>query len=143
MTVADYPYEVSYGQALDVEIHYGGKSCPGRVYLEEDFGLKPGDRITGTFRLRITFQGGGNDPTYHRGDGIWLLAYQAGEVSAAVAAKTPLRDYPAVWRQALLERIDSLFSGDTAGFAKALILGERSGIDYARHFIISSGKDFF
>ena len=129
MTVADYPYDTQYGQAVDVQIHFNGKNCPARIYLDEQHVLKPGDRITGSFRLKITFDGGREDPTYHRGDGIWILAYQESDVTIAVAAETPLRYYPAVWREAMLHRIDDLFPEDTAGFAKALILGERYGID--------------
>ena len=130
MTVADYPYDTQYGQAVDARVVFDGKTCPARVYLEDDTILKPGDLIAGSFRLKITFDGGREDPTYHRGDGIWLLAYQESPLSVAVAAQTPIRHYPAVWRKLLLERIDGLFPEETAGFAKALILGERSGIDY-------------
>ncbi len=130
MTVADYPYDTQYGQAVDVRIEFDEMDCLARAYLNDAMPLRPGDLIAGSFRLKITFDGGREDPTYHRGDGIWLLAYQEEAISVAPVAQTPIHYYPAVWRRQLLERIDGLFPDETAGFAKALILGERSGIDY-------------
>ena len=42
----------------------------------------------------------------------------------------PWRYLPAVWRQKLLERINDIFSDDTSAFSSALLLGDRTGIDY-------------
>ena len=85
--------------------------------------------MSGTFRLRLTHEGlEGN--TYHRGNGTFLLAYASEEVTVTPTGKFPLKHAPAVLRAGILQRLDALFPRDTAFFAKALLLGDRSDVDY-------------
>lgn len=127
-TASDYSYETDYGIGVDATITLDGKSYNIRLYLNSDTGLKPHDKIHGDFRLRYT--NNPEDTTYHRGNGIFLLGYPRGTMEITPCQKIPARYYPAVLRQKLLDTIDSTFPQDTAFFAKALLLGERSEVDY-------------
>ena len=123
MTVLDEGFETDYGTAADVELIIDGHAYRVRAYLDGDVYLWPGDIVSGSFQLKTA-------SANLRGKNIFLTASQLGEMRVTSALSMPLRHYPAVWRARLLQRIDAIFPEDTAGFAKALILGERADIDY-------------
>ena len=129
IAAGDYSHQPQYGQVFDGRVELEGKNYQVRCYINEDHSLKPGDTVTGEFRFRYTGFGGEQDSTYHQGNGIFLLVYQEGEISFG---SQPLRlwDYPAIWRQKILSCITSAFSADTAGFAKALLLGDSTDLSY-------------
>lgn len=146
----DYSYDTDYGSAVDGISTWNGKSVRLKVYLN-GYGLRlnPGDEIRGTFRFRITNDGGEKEPTYHRGRGITLIASQAGDCHVNQAV-TPLWMYPAAFvRNLLHDNLLNSFPVDTADFAVALLLGDSSGLDYEtetsfkvsgiRHIIAVSG----
>ena len=127
--ISDYSTTGNYSSTVDAEITVNGRNCRGVLYLKETKELKPGDKVSGTFRLRLTHEGlEGN--TYHRGNGTFLLAYASEEVTVTPTGKFPLKHAPAVLRAGILQRLDALFPRDTAFFAKALLLGDRSDVDY-------------
>ena len=130
VTAADFGYDTDYGTAVDGEISVAGKSYKVRLYMNEKQCLAPGDKITGVFFFRYTALGGRKDPTSHPGEGMYLLLYQRGEVQVQETSTASIQYYPAIWRQILLSKLEEIFPADTAGFAKALLLGDRSGIDY-------------
>ena len=133
MTISDYSTQTDYGMCADAEMNLDGRVYKLRVYLEkteEEIELKPGDRIRGIFQFKSTLRGSAEEATYHSADGIYLLAYQDGEISIDVTDSVPVRYHPATWKKYILDRIDQLFSEETAGFAKALFMGERVDIDY-------------
>ena len=147
--VTDYSWEGSYGTVCDATLALNGKSYAIRLYLKGERTLVPGDRITGNFRLRLTTDDGERDGTYHQGKGIFLLGYQTGTVTVTEAEFLPTRYYPAYLRLRLQVLLEELFPADTAGFARALLLGDSTGIDYEtntafkvsgiRHIIAVSG----
>lgn len=128
--VSDYSYETKYGCAFDGRAKIGGRVYQVRAYLNERAKLEPGERVSGQFRLRLTAGGGEEEPLYHQGKGIFLLAYQKGDCVIQDCREIRLPDYPALWRQKLKDLIDASFPSDTAGFCKALLLGDKTGIDY-------------
>ena len=111
--------------------------------------LKPGDKLTGSFRLRYTANGGGKEPTYHQGKGIFLLAYAGDNVAVKKSESVPTKYFIATIRQKILHHLDTLFPEDTLGFARALLLGDSSKLSYEidsafqtsgiRHVIAVSG----
>lgn len=125
---SDHSYDTDHGIGVDAVIQLEGKSYNIRLYVNTDTPLKPGDRIRGDYYLRYTNRP--EDTTYHRGNGIFLLGYPRGTVEIQPCERTPLRYFPAVLRQKLLTSIEETFPSDTAFFAKALLLGERSEVDY-------------
>lgn len=149
LTAVDYGFTTQFGSGVDCRMELNGKQYKVRVYLDDAHDIKPGDTLSGLFRFafRLTDE---NGAYYSAGSrGVFLYAYEAGHISLTGTEKTPLRFYPVILRHGLLELMNSLFPEDTAGFAKALLLGEDSGIDYAtdaafkisgiRHIIAVSG----
>lgn len=130
ITVSDYSYETSYGCGFDGEIVFGVRTYQVRAYLDTKEQLQPGDRVQGAFSFRLTTLGAAQEPTYHQGKRIFLIAYQDGEYEITNTSETQLKDYPAIWRQKLIGIIDAAFPEDASGFAKALLLGDRTDIDY-------------
>lgn len=127
---SDYSYETDYGSSVEGNVTLNGKAYRVKAYLNEKKNLKPGDTVTGLFRFRLTTAGGKNDPTNHRTEGIFLLAYPVGTAQYQETAEIPWRYKPAVWRQRLLKQIGEIFSEGSGAFAAALLLGDRTGIDY-------------
>ncbi len=149
VSISDYSYETDYGVAADGTIDLGSGTYRVKIYYSEFTPLKPGDVLTGEFRLRYT-AGSGEIATYHRGEGIFLLAYADETVTVSVDSQNDnTRYFSARLRKSILERIDSLFPEDTAGFARALILGDTTRLTYEqdtafkvsgiRHVIAVSG----
>ena len=126
---SDYSYETDYGSAVEAEIELEGQKYKALVYLNEKADLVPGDLIEGEFRLRCTM-GGKESATYHRGNGILLLCYPKGELSLWKTPQVPDKYYPVQLRQRILILLDKAFPDDTAWFAKALLLGEKTDVPY-------------
>ena len=149
ITAGDYSYETSGGTGVDGRIMIEGRTYRVRVYLNEETSLAPGDRITGTFRLRITAPDAENPSTYFQGKGIFLIAGQTDAVQIQEAEAASLWDMPAVWRRNILQILDTVMPSDTAAFSKALLLGDTQALDYAtetafricgiRHIVAVSG----
>ncbi|MCI8619003.1 MAG: DNA internalization-related competence protein ComEC/Rec2 [Oscillospiraceae bacterium] len=132
VTLTDYPEATDYGASVTGNMRLSGRNYKILLYLyEKDETLQPGDQLTLQAKLRLTAEGGGSEPTYHRTKGIFLLGYARGQVKVQPAGKTPFRYYPAVLRKAVNTLLQTLFSADTAPFAKALLLGDKSGLGYA------------
>ena len=129
--VTGYSWETEYGVAADGELELSNRTYKVRFYINEDRKLEPGDVVRIHAQLRLTDEGGVQEPTFHRTQGTLLLAYPRGEpmVDAGAAA---LRDLPAIWAQRLKEILDEAFPGDTAPFAKALLLGDKSDLSWAQ-----------
>ena len=149
VTASDYGFIPSYGEAFDGEVKLNGKTYKVCCYLQEKYGVEPGDRITGTFRLRYTAGGGASDPTYHQGKGIFLLAYSQEAITHEKATMPHWKYYPEFWRHRIQQTIENLFPDDTFAFAKALLLGDTNDFTYAqersfqlsgiRHIVAVSG----
>lgn len=130
VTASDYSYETDYGSAVNGAVPLNNAEYRVKVYLHTRDEITPGDTVTGTFRFRLTTDGGKEDPTSHRSDGIFLLAYPVGSVRIEKCEKVSLRYYPAIWRQKLLELIREMSDDEAGSFASALLLGDRSGVTY-------------
>lgn len=133
ITASDYGYSQQFGEVVDGRVILDGKTYQVRTYLHDHYDVAPGDRIEGEFRLRYTAAGGASDTTYHQSKGIFLLAYEKETPVITKAETLKLRDYPAVWRQKLLTILSQVFPSDSAGFAKALLLGDTRDITYEQN----------
>ena len=147
--ITEYCYDTDYGVASDGKITLAGHTYRVKVYLPEYASIKPGDRVTGSFRLRYTADGGEKAPTYHQGKGIFLLAYAKDRTQITYARQVPAKYFIATVRNMILNQIDAFFPEDTLGFARALLLGDSSKLSYEidsdfqvsgiRHMIAVSG----
>lgn len=127
--VCQYSEKTEYGTSVEGRIRLDCGWVGVKVYFNEELILKPGDLVKANCLMRAT-HGGGQEETFHRGDGTLLLCYQRGKAVVESVDKIPLRHFPAMIRQNLLDKIDRTFPEDVAFFANALLLGDRSGVNY-------------
>lgn len=130
IVATEYSYETDYGSAVEGTVVFNEKTYSVKAYLHTKEQVSPGDTVSGRFRFRLTTSGGMENPTSHRTEGIFLLAYPIGSSQIQHTDDISWHHYPAVWRHQLLTRIKELLPGDTGAFACALLLGDRSGITY-------------
>jgi len=122
--VRDYSYATNFGCAVEGTVELEGREYKLLVYLNERVALEPGNRLIGKFELDA------GDLENHEYQRDTLRAYQEGRYILERFWSVPWRDLPAVWRHHLSEVLDNAFPDDMAGFAKALLLGDRSDLDY-------------
>lgn len=130
LTAVDYSFESDYGITFDGSANIRGRTYRVRAYLNQREGIEPGTQVTGTFRLRYTAPGGLEDATHHSGKGILLLAYPKGDHRTEAPAERAWRYFPAYLRGRIQEILVSIFPADALPFAKALLLGDTSDLDY-------------
>lgn len=128
--VTDDSWDTKYGSAADGLLELNGREYKVRFYLNEQQDLSPGDTVRMEARLRLTDEGGEQEPTYHRTSGILLLGYQRGEVEL-IRGQQEYSDWPALWRRELKEIISQVFPEDTFAFAKGLLLGDTTDFSHA------------
>lgn len=126
----DYSRETAYGLALDGTTELGGKTYRVAAYLDGTEGFVPGEIVEGDFRLRLTTGDGENPSAYYSGKGIFLTAYQKGEIVRRAGERT-LSNLPARLRHHIGLVLDRYLTGDCAAFARALLLGDTSKLSYA------------
>lgn len=127
-TAADESWPTDYGGAVDGRIELEGRSYQIRLYLDEYYPMDAGDMAEGMFCLRFTDEGGSSEPTFHRTRGILLLGYQEDGIRLE-RREGSLLDFPGKLRSQAKQLIDTCFPADTAGFAKALLLGDKTDLD--------------
>lgn len=147
--ITDYSETTDYGVAARGRMTFDNKDYKVMVYLPIYTELKPGDRVEGEMRLRVTADGGENVSTHHQGKGIFFLVYADEEASVYPAEEIPAKYFAAVLRKNILQMIDTVFPEDTLAFARALLLGDTSQLSYEtdtsfklsgiRHVIAVSG----
>lgn len=130
LTVTEFGQETDYGISADGWVTVSGRPCKMRVYLSKTMEIAPGDVLELNCRLRMTSDGGQQEPTYHRSNGIYLLGYQKGSVGHYHSERLPWYGIPAVLRQKMLSNLDRCLPEREAAFGKALLLGDTSGLDY-------------
>ena len=149
LTATEFTELTEYGAATQCRVMLSGKSYKLVAYHDETISLTPGQTMTGSFLLRCTLPGCDSDSEYNRAKGLFLVARVKSEVTVDDGNPMPWYAYSAIWRHSILERICQLFPADVSGFARALLLGDTDGIDYAtdtamkvsgiRHVIAVSG----
>ncbi len=124
-----YSWKTEYGTAVRGRMKWNGKTFRVQLYLNEPMEIRPSDSVVTDAKIRLTDIGGSKTATFHRGNGIFLLAYQKKEAQL-IPGKPGLSDLPMIVRRNCLEKIDRIFPEDTRGFAKALLLGEKEDLTY-------------
>jgi competence protein ComEC len=109
LEAAGFTGEAPYGKQVAVRLN----GVSGNLYYigEEDY--KPGDRLTGHFRVTLGYRSGNHFKV--------TTSYEIGVESGSV----PIRDIPAVWAKHIKDRIASLFSGDNAAMLTGILTGDR------------------
>lgn len=126
--VCSVPVRTDYGCHVNVKLN-GGKMI---LYLNcppEELAL--GDTVSTMADVIDVSRGSGDENNlYYQSNDISLLGLQRGALEVEKAENTPLSCYPAMLAAKLKDRIDLVFPADTAGFAKAILTGDKSGLPY-------------
>lgn len=128
--ITDFSFDSNYGITVDGKTQLEGRSYQVRTYLHQKEAVSPGTQITGEFELRYTAPGGNNPATYHGGNGILLLAYQEESHEISIPDAQSYLYLPAYLRRYLQDLLQSVFPEDVLPFAKALLLGDTTDLDY-------------
>lgn len=128
--VTDYSYDTGYGTGVQAQLELDGRNYKCKLYLDGEFSLSPGDRVTGEFYLCYTGAEGEKESVWHSGSGVFLLGYQQGETKIEYRQDRSLTHFPARVRRNILQSVEDLFPEDAAGFSKALLLGDTTDISY-------------
>lgn len=146
--ITDYSEPTDWGIAADGKVELDGKTYRIRIYSEDISQLTPGEIVSGTFRVSTTFDRE-RTYSYQSGNGIYLVGTLQKDVSVTPPDKIPLSCYSAVLRNKIVELLNQTFPEDTLAFARALLLGDRSMLDYSvlsdlsvsgiRHVVAVSG----
>ncbi len=126
--LSDYGTETDQGITCDGRIILEGKPYRIRLYFYEAMELKPGDTLTGNFRVNYTLADNWSD--YFASSGIYLVSHLKNPVTQTAAQSVPLQYFGAQLRQNLTALLDRLFPADTLAFARALLLGDTSLLCY-------------
>lgn len=119
--VSSYPVPTSIGGWSVTLGLDGGFFAPDVLaYGPEEWGtLKPGDRLTGTARVKSSRRAHGDETTYYTAKGVYLLAYCGDDVEIAAAPRVPARHWPALCAHALKKGIYAAFDDTAAPIAPA------------------------
>lgn len=126
----DFSYETRYGTAVEGILRMKGKPIRAKFYVSGKVDMEPGDVLRGAFEFRVTTPDGVDEPTAHQGKGIFLLAYQEEDAELLKLVEPPKWSFAARLKRSLSQLLDMYFPADAVPFAKALLLGDRTDIDY-------------
>lgn len=145
----DYSEPSTYGYQVLGKISYRGRNYKAVVYMDSDADIKPGDILDANFRFRTTIPFGQKDNEYYRSNGILLLASAKKDVQIIRKDKIPDRYFARVLSHHAKETMEKVFPADVLPFAKSLMLGDTTDLDYAtdtalkvsgiRHVVAVSG----
>ena len=130
ITITDYTTDTEYGTVTQGVAKLNNKPYKVNVYLPKEVQLKPGDVITGRFELRATLPGGKGENQYSYSKGVFLTTKITRAPVIDPAEELPWYGYPALIRQNVISVLTEVFPEDVSGFAVALLIGEKSGLDY-------------
>ena len=126
----DFSFPTGYGRGIDGTLELNGKEYTVRAYLDEGEQLPPGTVLRGDFRFRMTAPNSLEGETYHSGKGIFLLAYQKGDVAASPAEENNLRIQAALLRSGVAKILEDSLPEAAVPFSKALLLGDATELSY-------------
>lgn len=127
MTMQDYAVTANYGAKVTVRV----EGVPGAVVYYGDeslLELQPGQTLTGNVHFQSAARIREDDVTTFTSKGVFLLAYNRGEMTVGTGSTDAVRWWPLRLGRAMRQQIQTLFSGDTAGFLTAVLTGDKSGI---------------
>ena len=130
MTVTEYPAATEYGAKVTVRPEIDGLHGIKAVYYGDESLLdqSPGCTVEDDVELRSASRIRDDDITTFTSKGVFLLIYGRGEPTYLPGTAGSLRWLPQTCARVIREKIEELFSGDTAGFLQAILTGDKSGI---------------
>ena len=129
-TVVDWPQETDYGISVLVQVETAGPlNLSAVVYADQAYAdLQPGDQISTVASCQLAGYRHGQEVTYYTAKGVFLTAQAYGDMTILRPERTPLRYWPALLTRALQNGISTVFSGEPAGLANALVTGDKDDL---------------
>ncbi len=128
VTVQEPPRASQQGSSVEVLLSTRTRSLSAMLYASELPACSPGDRLSGLFLVEPSGVRIADDESlYLQSKGISLCLYDRSDLTVE-------QGQPAIGiriRLWLQNRISRLYDGETAGFVRALLTGDRSGLSYA------------
>ena len=140
ITLTEYSQPTKNGISAEGKTVIDGKTYTIQFAMYDDITLSPGDRVKGGFVLRYTV-GGKDAPTYHRGNGIFILAYPKGSNTVTYSAPSNANFVPRL-RRSILSLVQSVFPENAAPFAKALLLGQTDELSFETEWALKTSGVF-
>ncbi len=128
VALCEYPEATEYGAKVTVRLE---GLIPGKaVYYGSEalLGLEPGNTVTCDVSFGSARTVRDEDIRNFTAKGVFLLCYRRGEETVEDGSAGSLRWLPQRTARAMAERIDEIFSQDSAPFLTAILTGDRSGI---------------
>lgn len=132
LRLSDFSQETTYGRSADGVLTLNGRAYPVRIYLEASDAdlLTPGTVLQGDFLFRLTTPGGKRESSAYAGKGIFLLAYQKGDLQISRGEGVTLREWASGLRFRIKGILAQCLEADVYPFAGALLLGDTSRLSY-------------
>lgn len=127
---ADYSAQSQYGWYVEGTVTDGDGPVGTRLLLwldESGEDIRPGDRVTAEVRFQTAREEDGIWALSDYADGVWLTG-SASDAAVTHAEQISVTLLPRVWARSLRDSLESLFSGETAGFLLALTTGQKGGL---------------
>lgn len=125
LMLCDYPTAAKYGARVPVKV---SGFTRGKAIFYGDatlLDLKPGQTVQGLIRFKSASRIKDEDVTTFTSQGIYLLAYQRGELSYGTGSAESIRWLPKHLARNMQARIQLLFEGDVAAFLTAILTGNK------------------
>lgn len=133
--ITDFSEATNYGIAAEGTILLEDEEYPIRVYSYVLELLTPGSQLYGEVSLQYT--GNGERTNYYYSLGIPLVGYLGENTVVETPERIPAKFAIAVLRQKLLTLLGDTFPDDTLGFARALLFGDTSLLNYEQETQLS------
>lgn len=143
-----FPEETEYGCRIEGTILIEDRKYSVLCQLKPGVDVAPGDILSGSFKFRATTQGASAESNYYQGEKLFLLGYSEDPLTITKGEGNWL-DNAALLRKTIVNILENTLPKDAAMFAKALLLGDATDLDYAtktdltvsgiRHIVAVSG----
>lgn len=129
LEVCDWPVETSFGAKVTCRLHREGIRLVKTIYYggESLLDLRPGDRLLGGVYFASAARVDDTDLSAFTSKGVFLLGYHRQELSVEPGGD-PVRYLPQRAGRFLREKLEELYSGDTAAFLQAILTGDKSAL---------------
>lgn len=139
-SVCSAPEKSRYG--VKVNISLKTETTPLRIqtvlYADEEWEtLQLGDEILLTARFAVSNQLGEETVTYYTSKGIYLLAYQVGDIEIIAHHGPSWFDYPVLAARRMKQTLSALYQDEHAAFLKSLLTGDRSDLSDSMQTLLS------
>lgn len=129
--ILQWPEETLYGARLYLKAgEPGGKPVKALFYGEGDLlSLRPGDRIETVAECSPANRIQGEETFYYAGQGYFLQMKPRDEITVLPPEGFSLRTSLTLLAGTIMDQIDRLYPQQEAGFLRALLMGDKSGLE--------------